>query len=665
MAPFRPKFRKPRSGEERGGGRRLTWIDDTTFKAEFEGDKISDDTIEDWEIWMEEQLEKKYGGDEIPDGVVAYSLNFSRNDIGDEGIRSIIMFFRDRNISVLILKLFHNQIGDDGAWAIGQLMSKSPEPMQEVHLSHNRITEQGARWIFEAIARCQRYPFSRDRQGSMPIWLRMEHNTIDWDALEPRLDQQGVRWCVAENRDAWKPKHDPPMLCMHDSFRNQKFENGRSAPSGRWESQENKDWDWGSDGGEWDDNNRWEKHKQKWTSEEAQAWTSEEWKSDRDNRWEKHRDWDSEQNNERSQNHERASTRREKSSSERSSDGEEDPEAVVFSADVPMYVFLDASAVRKMISDKEGLVSFQGLLNLCQNGHMKCCPTSNNPAPIPSWVGEVEERDRIIFLMTDYVLDELRDTADAGESKKIEWLRNARDSFLPVCHSWGILEVLDTDLHSQLMKLTSIHEKKARQMEVSPRTLKMIDFACLWEAQIDSKGRVLFVTSDVNVYRFASEVCTDLDKRTGGGSLVMLHADELEKQFAGDRKNGGHLLCEAARKERLSRYYGVTLCASVMASVAASTKAPSLSTASPANGDGRETKGPPSKVSQPTVSQANGGARERSEIDVLRREIREGVALFARVHRLWTAGGEDCEVINCWEQMNDASARWQKALGRK
>eukprot|EP00747_Dinoflagellata_sp_TGD_P125300 gnl/TRDRNA2_/TRDRNA2_174140_c0_seq28.p1 gnl/TRDRNA2_/TRDRNA2_174140_c0~~gnl/TRDRNA2_/TRDRNA2_174140_c0_seq28.p1 ORF type:complete len:457 (+),score=84.23 gnl/TRDRNA2_/TRDRNA2_174140_c0_seq28:144-1514(+) len=181
-----------------------------------------------------------------------------------------------------------------------------------------------------------------------------------------------------------------------------------------------------------------------------------------------------------------------------------------------------------------------------------------------------EESERIIFLLTDYVLDELQEIADnyPRERKNIEWLKRDENSYLHTCHVWGILEVLDAKLHTQLMKLNSDQEKRASQLDVSRRMMMLIDFACLWESQIDAEGRVFLMTSDSNMYRFASEVSADVAKRAGGKSLVIAHTAEIEDRFVDDQKHGGSLLFDAAQREQVSKFCGATLSASVMSALA-------------------------------------------------------------------------------------------------
>eukprot|EP00747_Dinoflagellata_sp_TGD_P125286 gnl/TRDRNA2_/TRDRNA2_174140_c0_seq13.p1 gnl/TRDRNA2_/TRDRNA2_174140_c0~~gnl/TRDRNA2_/TRDRNA2_174140_c0_seq13.p1 ORF type:complete len:795 (+),score=145.53 gnl/TRDRNA2_/TRDRNA2_174140_c0_seq13:115-2499(+) len=527
--------RRPKPIDERRTGR-LRWLDENTFKAEFERNNINDDSIEDWEVWMDDKIDKKFSGGRKPNNLVVQELNFSRNDIGDEGVRTIVAYLRERRISVITLKFFHNQLGDNAAWELGQLIAASPDPVQEVHLSHNYISEKGARWIFEAISRSQRYPYVKeDGKGSAPIWLRMEHNCINWTAVEPRLKQQDVSWLATEKKEEWTTKNNPPMVCMHDSYKEQDLDaDGQPLPSKRKSAKPRK-----------------EASERDWGVDDVAAK-----KQQRQN-----------QTSQRNGTSSRARTTRQKFS-ERNVISEEDSDSGMSASSNPMYIFLDASAVLMMMKEKEGLFCFQGLLNLCQHGHMMCYPPLK--ASLPEWFGKVEESERIIFLLTDYVLDELQEIADnyPRERKNIEWLKRDENSYLHTCHVWGILEVLDAKLHTQLMKLNSDQEKRASQLDVSRRMMMLIDFACLWESQIDAEGRVFLMTSDSNMYRFASEVSADVAKRAGGKSLVIAHTAEIEDRFVDDQKHGGSLLFDAAQREQVSKFCGATLSASVMSALA-------------------------------------------------------------------------------------------------
>eukprot|EP00427_Karlodinium_veneficum_P013717 CAMPEP_0169070614 /NCGR_PEP_ID=MMETSP1015-20121227/5208_1 /TAXON_ID=342587 /ORGANISM="Karlodinium micrum, Strain CCMP2283" /LENGTH=555 /DNA_ID=CAMNT_0009129621 /DNA_START=64 /DNA_END=1728 /DNA_ORIENTATION=- len=476
----------------------IQWVDGTTFKVECEHFGLTDGSIEEWGQFMDAQFEKRFKGDRPR--LTASTLNFSRNELGNEGIAQVVNYLSRLDIGVQMIKLFKNNIGDEGAYALGQLIAHSHEPVHEVHLSHNQITEKGACSILESIARSRRYPYAADRSGRkdmrglQPLWLRIEHNCINWNAIEHRLDQSKARWCAAESRDGWIPKDVAPMVCMHQSYRNQK-----EAPL---------------DG------------------QDLLAALH------------------SGNNSSVKQQFEAKDTGVDEANS-KTSDQE----------DVPMYIFLDASAVSRMMTNEGKLFSFQGLLNLCQQGHMKCMPPKGGGiAP--------EEHERIIFVVTDSVLDELQEQAERnpGDRENIEWLRHAPDSYLTVCHNWGILEVLETKLHMQLMKLQLQHEQRALEMGISKRTVKMFDFACLWKSQIESEGKVFFVTADEAMYRFGEEVACDTSLHSGSSGtkpLIVFNADDVDRRFL----SGCSKLYDCALKQKASKFCGTVLSASLVSQV--------------------------------------------------------------------------------------------------
>ena len=60
-------------------------------------------------------------------------------------------------------------------------------PSQQVHLSHNRITIEGARALLRSvpIAELDRGEGGRKARSNPPaLWLRLEWNVIDLDALD-------------------------------------------------------------------------------------------------------------------------------------------------------------------------------------------------------------------------------------------------------------------------------------------------------------------------------------------------------------------------------------------------------------------------------------------------------------------------------------------------
>ena len=49
----------------------------------------------------------------------------------------------------------------------------------------------------------RKYPYDassggRDGRGLSPIWLRLEHNCIDWRIIDHRLHRPDLTWCTAE-----------------------------------------------------------------------------------------------------------------------------------------------------------------------------------------------------------------------------------------------------------------------------------------------------------------------------------------------------------------------------------------------------------------------------------------------------------------------------------
>jgi hypothetical protein len=598
MSGYRRKWAQP-TGQPQGTWWHIQWVDSTTFKVECENYNLTDQGMEEWGHFMDKEMEKRFG-DKRPQSLTASTLNFSRNDLGNAGIKQVVTYLTKRNIGVQMLKLFKNNIEDEGAYAIGQLIAHSHEPVHEVHLSHNRISETGACSVLESIARSRRYPYHgstgrRDSRGLTPVWLRFEHNCVNWSAIEHRLDQSKVRWCVAESRDGWSPKDQAPMLCMHTSYRNQDTYRVRE-----------KDL----------------KALPEWTASVENQTDSLEAIS--------------------------AATMAHKRSRE-VGNGQDLLAALqqggsnVASeqvSEVPMYVFLDASAVRRMLSKEDTLFSFRGLVNLCQQGHMTCLPQQGGgDAP--------QEHERIIFVVTDSVLEELQDFADRhpGERKRIEWLRKAQDSYLQVCHSWGILEVLETKLHTQLMKLDPKNEQMAQGMHISKRAVKTFDFACLWESQIESEGRVFFVTADEALHRFGCAVGSECTSAGANGTrpLIVLHTDDLDKRLSSDHVHGCWRLAECAKNSKGPvKFCGTVLSASLLAQVV------DLSSRV------RELSG-------------HGDASAHAEVEDLRRELREALELVgaARHHlggrAVW---GEETEVARCLERMDEAQKRWNILLSQ-
>lgn len=550
-------------------------MDATTFKVECEGFGLTDSSIEEWGLFMDSQFEKRFG-DQRP-RLVASTINFSRNDLGNEGIAQVVNYLSRLDIGVQMLKFFKNNIGDEGAYALGQLIAHSHEPVHEVHLSHNNLTEQGACSLLESIARSRRYPYSADRSGRrdarglQPLWLRIEHNCINWNAIEHRLDQSKARWCAAESRDGWTPKEQAPMVCMHQSYRNQK---------------------------------------------EAQPLDGQHLLATLQNG--------------------SITTKQQFEVKEVSPDEAYNTGKAV--EEVPMYIFLDASAVFRMMMDEEKLFSFKGLLNLCQQGHMKCT-NAGGIAP--------EEHERIILIVTDSVLDELQERAErrVGDKVSIDWLLQSPDSYLSVGHKWGILEVLETKLHKQLMKLKSRQEQRATELRISKRAVKMFDFACLWESQIESEGHVFFVTGDEAMYRFGEEIACDTRQDSGSSGtrpLIVFKVDDVDERFLSDRVHGTRKLYDCAAKQKAPKFCGTVLSASLFSQVMDL-----------------------SLMLHTWGSQQRGNVGGQRNSDELQNELREAIAIVSLARRHLGSYIEITEVTKWLERADDAQKRWEVLLSRR
>mmetsp|Transcript_95843 Transcript_95843/g.310636 ORF Transcript_95843/g.310636 Transcript_95843/m.310636 type:complete len:447 (+) Transcript_95843:587-1927(+) len=439
----------------------------------------------------------------------------------------------------------------------------------------------------------------RDTNGLTPVWLRMEYNCIQWAAIEQRLESQQVRWCAAESRDGWGPKDSSPMVCMHSSYKNQKVEepaDPTAAPPAQAPNRSSAGAAASSGGGG------------AGTGDTGGGGGA-------------------------------------VSSASPLMAAHEDPSLDEAGLEqVPMYVFLDASAVRRFAAEKgsahmkERLFTFQGLLNLCNQGHMKCIPSEENPYQAPAWVGNVEEQDRIIFVVTDSVLDELARISEhsAPERRQVDWLRNGSDSYLQTAHYWGILEVLETKLHTKLIKLEG-WEQRARDLSISRWALQNFDFACLWESQIESPGRVLFVTADDALCTFAAECARDDESLR---RVIVTHVHNLDRTFAADREHGGHRLYEAAQKLKANnKFCGAVLSAQVMHELIVEPAYEGRQPGGGGGGDGRE--------------------------EALKLGLREALSMLTDVRQVVEGSRNPNETARFLERVEDAQRRWQALLRNK
>eukprot|EP00928_Gymnodinium_smaydae_P015045 TRINITY_DN15519_c0_g1_i1.p1 TRINITY_DN15519_c0_g1~~TRINITY_DN15519_c0_g1_i1.p1 ORF type:complete len:495 (+),score=79.20 TRINITY_DN15519_c0_g1_i1:57-1541(+) len=198
------------------------WLDDTTFKVEAEESGVTDGSIKDWISFMDKELDAHFDG--ARPQLLATMVNLSRNDITDEGVQMLMLFFQRHRISVEKLKFFRNAVGDVGATAIGRFIGEADSPLHELHLSHNWISEKGVLELFRLVAESERYPcvmrgtnYTYGKRES-PLWIRLEQNCVEWRSVEDWLYNQRIQWCTSASRDSWHPKHRPPTICLHDTY---------------------------------------------------------------------------------------------------------------------------------------------------------------------------------------------------------------------------------------------------------------------------------------------------------------------------------------------------------------------------------------------------------------------------------------------------------------
>lgn len=554
----------------------IKWTDQNTFKVDQEGDKLTDECITEWGSWLDSQIQERFGST-VP-RLTAAGLNFSRCGLDDDAVRQLLEYLYSRDIAVQTLKLFRNSISDGGATAVGQFLAHATTPSHEIHLSHNLVTERGICSLLESVAWSGRYPFPvesgcRDKQDNAPVWLRVEHNCIDWSVIDHRLSLRSLRWCSAESRDGWATKDQAPAVCFHSSYKHQLPEKGSVA----WN-------DTAADevppaGASGDGSLLLAALRPAVTPGQGPA---------------------------------------------------EEAAPAELMDEVPLYTFLDAGTVRQMLTREDGLLRFNGLINLCAQGHMKCAPADGGP--LPPWLEAVEEHECIMFAITDVVMDELEEQS-GGDPVLLNELNKfkAQDqtSLLSQCMEWGILEILDTSLHTQVIKLSEHHQKRAQELSVPSKLVRMLDFVCLWQSQIEADGRVLFVTEDLRLQSLGKEVAASGNK--GQWPRVLL-LGELCQLFLQDAEMGGSKLSQVSLERACdSGFCGVVLSASLFSRVASSQR-------------------PGSLVDESLVG--------------VRQEIHEAVAVLAKALRLTRAGNSDsanhaAEV----KKIESAVSRWRTLLG--
>ena len=499
----------------------IKWSEKHIFKAEQEGDNISLSCVDDWCHTLDSQLFERFGNQ--PPRLAAASLNFSRCNLDDEALTKLLSFLYSRDITVQIMKLFRNNITDGGAWAVGQFMANSSQAVHEVHLSHNSITEKGAAGLLELIAWSRKYPYDassggRDGRGLSPIWLRLEHNCIDWRIIDHRLHRPDLTWCTAESRDGWLMSDAAPTICLHASYRNQ--HDKLTWEEGDWAGES-----MAQPGG-----------KMLLAALKGDAQAQDIIAPTPPPVRPVHPPPPPAPMRSRPQPPPLSgaavsqpmpkpspispvlstspigdkgsiiSPSREKapllSSTPMQSPQGRVPAPMQLSETeaLPLFMFLDASALQQMVTREDGLFRLHGLLNIAASGHMKCNPPEGSYKQLPSWAPAVQEGETFPIIVTDDVMQEMEHRDDPV--LRMELARHAKQdpqSLLVQCIEWGVVEVCDSSMHTSLMHVTKYMEENARRLKVPPSSLKVLDFACLWQAQAESPGRVLVVTDEIGL----------------------------------------------------------------------------------------------------------------------------------------------------------------------
>lgn len=626
----------------------IKWSEKHIFKAEQEGDNISLNCVDDWCNTLDSQLFERFGPQ--PPRLAAASLNFSRCNLDDEALTKLLTFLYSRDITVQIMKLFRNNITDGGAWAVGQFMAHSSQAVHEVHLSHNSITERGACGLLEQIAWSRKYPYDataggRDGRGLSPIWLRLEHNCIDWRVINHRLQRPDLTWCTAESRDGWLMSDQAPTICLHGSYRNQhdkvtweEGDWGESAPESGKVLLAALKGDASAQGIVGTPAPPATQHhlptpppptmrprptpaplstvaaapvRPKPQASPISPVLSTSPIGDKGGSI--------------------ISPSREKapllsSTPMQSPQGRvPTPLQMQETEAVPIFVFADAGAMHQMVTREDGHWRFSGLLNLAASGHMKCSPLEESTKRVPYWVAPVQEGETIVTFITQDVLKEMEKHLGDPllQDEFSRYTAKDPESLLQQCEEWGIMEVVDTSMHTSLMHVTKEMEARAAQLQIDQSALKVLDFACVWQQQAESPGRVLVITEDQGLRHM------ELPNNFPG--VLML--GELNKLLWQD--DTGRRLSEIASQPRAPQptWKGAMLSASVIVKVA--------------------------QMRQKTL-------QERPEVLEQREEIHQAFSLISKVLRFTRAGHRGtlsiAEQAAQTARMEAAIRRWRDLL---
>lgn len=171
----------------------ISFSDDWTFTLRMSDHGMDDEQIGAWCRWFRGYM-KPYTR---KSSFVAREVDFSRNGLTEKGVQLVLRTLSQCGVAIRILKVHHNKLEEAGV--LESLIHEGD--VREVHLSHNFLRTSAAVQLIAAAASAKDsdgvnlYPWRAEKGSVVPLWLRMEHNNIDYDAVERNIDHRwhGIR----------------------------------------------------------------------------------------------------------------------------------------------------------------------------------------------------------------------------------------------------------------------------------------------------------------------------------------------------------------------------------------------------------------------------------------------------------------------------------------
>jgi DNA polymerase sigma len=183
-----------------------------TLKISMGGQSFTDESMRRWCSWFNGRIVKTFGSKDN-EMLVAKRVDFSSNNLGDAGFRNLMETLSARNMVSQVLMLHHNQLRDGSA--VADYISYCAGEVTELHLSHNLLDTPAAAVLILSAAKLRSshgpvnrpafaYPRQAENGTMVPLWLRLEHNYIDYVQLQEemrptikRLKGRGEVLCTA------------------------------------------------------------------------------------------------------------------------------------------------------------------------------------------------------------------------------------------------------------------------------------------------------------------------------------------------------------------------------------------------------------------------------------------------------------------------------------